>query len=267
MKRLHKIALSVVAMAAVGMGFGGCDEVSKAVDSATQKGKQIAQSASNVAQSSGGGIIMDGSSNSVCKNYYDGLKVEVNTWFVKIGESLSYDKYSLFPSPDTLPESFFRFYGTEVKKDGNETICLYFVTTRKGYLDVQLTPQEIEQFEKRLLELRYSYDGYKEYQDKHLKTLKALKYFGFSTSKFNYGEFSSLGELNKYENNGFMAVKRFIYDKEDSSTLNFFDYDYNVYGQWNGDHIKLEHLRTVADKSQNNQATLQWAEEKLKQAK
>ena len=64
-----------------------------------------------------------------------------------------------------------------------------------------------------------------------------------------------------------MSVKRFIYGKEDSSTLNFFDYDYFVAGKRNGDHIKLEHLRTVANESTNNQAALQWAEEKLKQAK
>ena len=162
-----KKAFKILALIFVAFGFSACDEVSKVVDSATQKGKQIAQSASNVAKSSGG-IIMDGSSNPVCKNYYDGLKVEINYHLsAKIGESLSYDSYSLFPSPNTLPESFFRFYGTEVKKDGNETICLYFVTTRKGYLDVQLTPQEIEQFERRLLELRYSYDGYKNNQEKH----------------------------------------------------------------------------------------------------
>ena len=257
MKRLHKIALSVVAMVAV--MISGCDEVSKVVDNATQKGKQLAQSASNVAKSSSG-IIMDGSSNSVCKNYYDGLKNDFN-WksILRIGEF----------GDSEFPESFFRFYGTEVKKDGNETICLYFVTTRKGYLSVNLTPQEIEQFEKRLLELRYSYDGYKEYQDSYLKILKALKYFSFSTSKFNEDEISALGKFTKSENenDGFMIVKRFIYGKEDSSTLNFFDYDYFVAGERNGDHIELEHLRTVADESQNNQATLQWAEEKLKQAK
>ena len=257
---------TILALILAAFGFSACDEVSKVVDNATQKGKQIAQSASNVAKSSGG-IIMDGSSNSVCKNYYDGLKVEINYHLsAKIGESLSYDPDLLFPSPDTLPESFFRFYGTQVKKDGNETICLYFVTTRQGYLDVQLTQQEIEQFERRLLELRHSYDGYKNNQDKHLKILKALKYFGFSTSKFNNGEFNALGKLSDYENNGFVAVKRFIYDKEDSSTLNFFNLDNGIPGD-KKDYIWLDSLRELATESINNQAALQWAESKLKQAK
>lgn len=253
-----KKAFTILALILVAFGFVGCDEVSKVVDNATQKGKQIAQSASNVAKSSGG-IIMDGSSNSLCKNYYDGLKFKVNEQPVKIGESLSY-------APTTLPESFFRFYGTEVKKDGNETICLYFVTIRQGYLDVQLTQQEIENFERRLLELRHSYDTYKKYQDSYLKTLKALKYFGFSTSKFNEDEFNTLKELRDYENNGFVAVKRFIYDKEDSSDLKFLIINNSLF-VYKTDYTWLDSLRESTNESTNNQAALQWAEQILKQAK
>ena len=72
MKRLHKIALGVVAVVAV-VSFSGCDEVSKVVDNATQKGKQLAQSASNATKTSNSdGISISVSpSNSVCKNYYD----------------------------------------------------------------------------------------------------------------------------------------------------------------------------------------------------
>lgn len=262
-----KKTFKILAIILVAFGFVACDEVSKVVDSATQKGKQLAQSASNVAQSSNsGGISISVSpSNSICKNYY-AKKIEENS-----SECFSTYYYNGWCYV-IAPKKTFRLYAAEIKKDGNETICVYFDTIGQGYLNTNLTPQEIEQFERYLLGIDISYDRYKEKQDYYLKILKYLKYFGLLKSVYDDAKEhssitsrrtlleSSMNEIFKnFENNGNIEVIRFIYDKEDPGYFNFFN-DGKSY-------TRLSKLRELANESQNNQAVLQWAEEKLRQAK
>ncbi len=262
-----KKTFKILAIILVAFGFVACDEVSKVVDSATQKGKQLAQSASNVAQSSNsGGISISVSpSNSICKNYY-AKKIEDSG-----SECFSTYYYNGWCSV-IAPKKTFRLYAAEIKKDGNETICVYFDTIGQGYLNTNLTPQEIEQFERYLLGIDISYDRYKEKQDYYLKILKYLKYFGLLKSVYDDAKEhssitsrrtlleSSMSKIFKnFENNGNIEVIRFIYDKEDPGYFNFFN-DGKSYK-------RLSKLRELANESQNNQAVLQWAEEKLKQAK
>lgn len=266
-----KKTFKILAIILVAFGFVACDEVSKVVDSATQKGKQLAQSASNVAQSSNsGGISISVSpSNSICKNYYakkieDSGSVCFSTYY--------YDGWCAV----IAPKKIFRLYAAEIKKDGNETICVYFDTIGQGYLNTNLTPQEIEQFERYLLEIGISYDEYKEKQDYYLKRLKYFKYFGLLKSVYDKYKGNPNGRIysrdllkapmskifEDFENDGNIEVIRFIYDTVDPGYFNFFNDGTDIVG-----YTRLSKLRELANESQNNQAVLQWAEEKLKQAK
>ena len=256
-----KKTFTILALILAAFGFSACDEVSKVVDNATQKGKQIAQSASNVAKSSGG-IIMDGSSNSVCKNYYDRL------------ENIAFSSNLLYG--DKLVKKLFRYYGTEFKKDGNETICLYFVAVGQGYTNVNLTQKEIEDLEKRLLELGESYDSLKANKEKNLKALKALKYLGILKNVYN-GTLENprisvsflRDEIDELENEGFIMAKLFIYDKPDNGYLDFFSFSTeklkSIYSD-NSFSAYLSDLRKKAT-SPNDKVALQWAKQKLKEAR
>lgn len=210
-----KKTFKILAIILVAFGFVACDEVSKVVDSATQKGKQLAQSASNVAQSSNsGGISISVSpSNSICKNYY-AKKIEENS-------SECFSPYYYYGWCSVIaPKKTFRLYAAEIKKDGNETICVYFDTIGQGYLNTNLTPQEIEQFERYLLGIDISYDRYKEKQDYYLKILKYLKYFGLLKSVYDDAKEhssitsrrtlleSSMNEIfENFENDGKIVVR------------------------------------------------------------
>ena len=275
-----KKTFKILAIILVAFGFVACDEVSKVVDSATQKGKQLAQSASNVAQSSNsGGISISVSpSNSICKNYY-AKKIE-NSGSVCFS-TYYYDGWCSV----IAPKKTFRLYAAEIKKDGNETICVYFDTIGQGYLNTNLTPQEIEQFERYLLGIDISYDRYKEKQDYYLKILKYLKYFGLLKSVYESADAGRMGGFGRitlleysmskifknFENDGKIVVRRFIYDKEDPGYFTFSN-DGTRY-EWrlselrelanSNDGMRLSKLREL----ENNQAVLQWAEEKLRQAK
>lgn len=285
-----KKTFKILAIILVAFGFVACDEVSKVVDSATQKGKQLAQSASNVAQSSNsGGISISVSpSNSICKNYY-AKKIGENSFSASslkrlgptldsLGSSSGLVCFSMYDGGCVVnaPKKIFRLYAAEIKKDGNETICVYFDTIGQGYLNTNLTPQEIEQFERYLLEIGISYDEYKEKQDYYLKRLKYFKYFGLSESVYSTADAGTKGNISRviwlkasmsdifknFENDGNIEVIRFIYDKADPGYFNFFNDGTDIVG-----YTRLSKLRELANESQNNQAVLQWAEEKLRQAK
>ena len=73
-------------------------------------------------------------------------------------------------------------------------------------------------------------------------------------------------EFEEFENDGYLTAKRFIFGKEVSGELGFFDREVNRMIDDKND-IWLSTLKKVADKSQNNQVALQWAEQKLKQTR
>ena len=301
MKRLHKIALGVVAVVAV-VSFSGCDEVSKVVDNATQKGKQLAQSASNTTKSSNsGGISISVSpSNSVCKNYYD-KKIKEDKFLSFLDDiyrggwelcvPFKNGSCSFMSTVINVPKKLLRSYATEFKKDGNETICVYFDTIAQGgFMNINLTQQEIVEFEKYLLDIGIPYDDYKSSQDGFLERLKFLKYSGLLKSLYS-GEFSregrkdnisrevwnsnsrlwlynNMGDIfNYFENNGNIQVKKFVYDKPDVGVRLFYKNEPNEYNGGDGfTTTSLSKLRKQAE-TPDEKAILQWAEQKLKEAR
>ena len=160
-----KKVLKIVAIAFVAFGFSACDEVSKAVEKVNKATKSSA---------SGDASAKETANSSVCKPYNSLLPIG-NFDFNIAFKGIYYGTDGWTPRNtelEKMDKNLFRSYSTVAKQDDKETICLYFTAMRQGYLDVNLTPQDIEQFERFLAEIdRYDYYEKPEYQDKSLKLL------------------------------------------------------------------------------------------------
>lgn len=174
-------------------------------------------------------------------------------------------------------------YAKEFKVNDKESICAYLLTTiDKSYLNTKLTPQDIEQFERWLAE-KGKYQSYEKNKDKYLEVLKFLKYYNMVEQAYKYRKYDvveqkyygsfdvplfqeELTELT--ENHGYVIFKRFVYGK------------YVGDASFDGGNVsKLKPLvqgNTCKNKANTKEEAeqckilkpaLQWAEEKLKQAK
>lgn len=210
---------------------------------------------------------------SVCNSY--STKDYISVKFV--------GQMSQFATGDYKQEKYWdelimRYYTSEIKKSDKETICIYMVTTRQGYLNTQLTPQEIERFERFLIEKadESNYKIYENYKDSYLKALKFFKYYNkldilyskkdIRTGIIKYANPDSLGMvaswLEVYENEATIAIKRFVYGKDMGDYLP---------DALLGRGYNFTYPRSIKElKEMNNQDAkniAKWAESKIKEAK
>lgn len=173
MKRLRKIALSVVAMVAV-VSFSGCDEVSKAVKqigaSPSNNAKELQKiansgvSSTNATTNSGDSSVADSSNTAQSNSDGSGVKAIASDSICKISTDISdyardyrrtinnIEVFSEGGNKQYWTNELIRYYGGEIKKSDKETICLAVPMFSIDYLATDLTPQEIERFERFLLE-------------------------------------------------------------------------------------------------------------------
>lgn len=292
MKNLAKI----LALILVAFGFVGCDEVSKAVKqigtSPSTNAKELQKIAnSNVAKSndsnkanavvnSGDSSVAD-SSNVAQSNDSGFVVVEVSG--DSVCNSYKRDDFSSksivdFFKPKQFENLAVRYYNGEIKVDNKETLCVYMDTLGQGYLNINLTPQELEQFDRFLIE-KSSSDNYAEYENSEevqnylLTALKFFKYYNkldelygkeFITidndrySLNNLYRFASW--LKGYENDYIIEVRRFLYDKDmgiypNTSIMTLFPY------------YSREKLNDLSGDYPALASIAKWAEQKLKEAR
>lgn len=147
-----------------------------------------------------------------------------------------------------------RYHTGEIKKSDKETLCIYMATIGRGYLDIQLTPQEIERFERFLVEK----DAYSEYEDKKddfLKTLKLFKYYNKLDAIYN----KKSTEFSDLFGNVVFGLKLWGKDRYIINVRRF------IYGKY------VNKLSNADLMFGNNDPTIQsiakWAESKLKESK
>lgn len=176
-------------------------------------------------------------------------------------------------------ELVMRYYTSEIKKSDKETLCIYMGTTGQGYLNTQLTPQDIERFERFLIEkVGSDYRLYEIYKDSYLKTLKFFKCYNKLDILYNKKDISinavwgwwgeryegyknSLNEiasaLKFYENDAKIVIKRFVYGKDMGSAF----CDPKLYCPYS-----IKGLKEDKD-NKDAKPIAKWAESKLKEAK
>ena len=169
-----------------------------------------------------------------------------------------------------------RYHSAEIKKNDKETLCIYMVTIGQGYLNIQLTPQEIERFERFLVEKvdESGYEVYEENKDSYLKALKFFKYYNkldllYNKKHIKIGIYNSDGSDNNlaivvkglkfYENTAYVIIKRFVYGK------NMGDYLPDWVGNGATLPRSIKELKEMDNQDAKNIA--KWAESKLKESK
>ncbi len=201
---------------------------------------------------------------------------------------------SIFTTDDYKQEKYWdelvmRYYTSEIKKSDKETLCIYMGTIGQGYLNTQLTPQDIEQFERFLVEKgdEISYKSYELDKDKHLRVLKFFKYYNkldilYSIKNIRisfshrenldlydndpgYGKLWLIADiLITYKNEARLIVKRFVYDKNMGSPFSPFTlFSCDSWDAYCANSIKT--LKKSDDK--DAKAIAKWAETKLKESK
>lgn len=259
MKRLRKIALSVVAMVAV-VSFSGCDEVSKAVKqigaSPSNNAKELQKiansdvSSTNATTNSGDSSVADSSNTAQSNSDGSGVKAIASDSICKISTDISdYDSsYGITINNIEIhsgvgkqywTNELIRYYGGEIKKSDKETICLAVPMFSIDYLATDLTPQEIERFERFLLEKEA--DDYRNYESNKAECLNALKFLKhynkldewYSVRSRSGDIFKSLIELanhglhyaSKDNREPIITAKKFVYGKDTGGALQVYSDD------------------------------------------
>lgn len=163
------------------------------------------------------------------------------------------------------------FHIGEIKKSEKESLCLYMQTTITDYLKTTLTSQEIERFEKYLVE-NNDYKYYEKNKDKYLNALKFLKHFNkleyWYSKKHDSGMLANIvSGITNHNNDDNVTVKaiRVVYGKPLGGAIA------NAEGHYL-DEMKhaLDACATrscAEDKIKDLKNVVQWAESKLKEAK
>ncbi len=217
------------------------------------------------------GLVSAVNAESVCNSY----RIKGFEPF-NIGSHLSYFATGDYKQSEYWDELVMRYYTSEIKKSDKETLCIYMGTIGHGYLNTQLTPQDIEQFERFVVEKgdKMSYEYYEDNRDSYLRVLKFFKYYNKLDILYNKKEISirSLGGvgydpsfislaniagvLRDYENEARLIVKKFVYGKNMGSALCIPEIECPRY---------IKDLKTLDKKDAKPIA--KWAESKLKEAK
>lgn len=224
------------------------------------------------------GLVSVANAESVC-----------NSYSIKNGKPFHFGSYmSYFATGNWKQEKYWdelvmRYYTSEIKKSDKETLCIYMGTTRQGYLNTQLTPQDIERFERFLVEkvdsekYRVWYEEEDGDKDSYLKVLKFFKYYNKLDILYNKKDISigligrwglydpstnSLdmiaSALKFYENEAVIVIKRFVYGKDMGSAFCIPKLECPY-------HIK-DLKKNVMD-SKDAKPIAKWAESKLKEVK
>lgn len=218
------------------------------------------------------GLVNVANAESVCNSY----SIE----YMGIGYDMSYFATGNDKAKDYWNKLVMRYYNAEIKKSDKETICVYMVTTGQGYLDTELTPQEIEQFERFLVEKSHdgAYERFEKNKEYFLKVLKFFKYHNKLDVLYNkeyirimiyrpglMGDPYTMPQekdnlamvedrLREYENEARVVVKRFVYNKD--------------MGDYFGDWYSRPTIKQLKEmNSQDAKNIAKWAESKLKESK
>lgn len=209
------------------------------------------------------GLVSVANAESVCNSYSIDDR--------GIGDDMSYFDIGNDKAKKDWDKLIMRYHSAEIKKSDKETLCIYMWTIAQGYLDIQLTPQEIERFERFLVEKNL----YKEYESDRENLLKVLKFFkyhnkldniynrnhitigyaydGYYLAPDNKNNLAMVASrLERYENKAYVIIKKFVYGK------NMGDY---FPGGWGS----IEELKGMDNQDAKNIA--KWAESKLKESK
>lgn len=106
------------------------------------------------------GLLSVANAESVCNQYQPEYEPsEISNYMValsnnKSGSSVKNDRFHKKAAKE-WDNLIMRNHIGEIKKGDKETFCIYMTTIGQGYLDTRLTAQEIEQFERFLVESGY----------------------------------------------------------------------------------------------------------------
>lgn len=210
------------------------------------------------------GLVSVANAESVCNSYSIDDR--------GIGDDMSYFDIGNDKAKKDWDKLIMRYHSAEIKKSDKETLCIYMETIAQGYLDIQLTPQEIERFERFLVEKNL----YKEYERDRENLLKVLKFFKYHNKLDNiynrnhitiryyasYNDYNNknnlamvASRLERYENKAYVIIKKFVYGKNVG--------DYFPSG-W-GSAYSIKELKEMDNQDAKNIA--KWAESKLKESK
>lgn len=212
------------------------------------------------------GFVSAANAESVCNSY--------NIDDRGIGDDMSYFDIGNDKAKKDWDKLIMRYHSAEIKKSDKETLCIYMETIAQGYLDIQLTPQEIERFERFLVEKNL----YKEYESDRENLLKVLKFFkyhnkldniynrnhitisyaydGYYFAPDNKNNLAMVASrLERYENKAYVIIKKFVYGK------NMGDYFPSGWGSA----YSIKELKGMDNQDAKNIA--KWAESKLKVSK
>lgn len=191
-----KKTFKILAIILVAFGFVACDEVSKAVKqigaSPSNNAKELQKiansgvSSTNATTNSGDSSVADSSNTAQSNSDGSGVKAIASDSICKISTDISAYANDYGRTIDGIREDsgggnkqywtneLIRYYGGEIKKSDKETICLAVPMFSIDYLATDLTPQEIERFERFLLEKEA--DDYRHYESNKAECLNALKF-------------------------------------------------------------------------------------------
>ena len=233
-----KKVLKIVAIAFVAFGFVACDKVGEAVDSvskATKSSDSGDSSAKETANSSvkvnGDGYVVKAiASDSICKISTDISAYSYAPDYESAIDSIA--KYSEVGDKQYWANKLIRYYGGEIKKSDKETICLAVPMVVTDYLKIDLTPQEIERFERFLIEKEADYyRNYEMNKADYLNALKFLKHYNKLDEWYsvNSKKDSVFGKLEGLANNihsitsanrePITMAKKFVYGKDTGAAL------------------------------------------------
>ncbi len=218
------------------------------------------------------GLVNVANAESVCNSY----SIDDSG----IGDDMSYfDGLGTNEAAKHWNKLIVRYHTAEIKKSDKETLCIYMTQIGQGYLNIQLTPQEIERFERFLVEVNSDgYEAYERNKDSLLKVLKFFKYYnkldsiysrerigiyynreGHYFPPYNSGNLAMVDErLRNYEKNkAYVIIKKFIYDKNMGDYLPSHPYDTLP--------RSIKELKDMDNQDAKNIA--KWAESKIKESK
>lgn len=257
MKKTFKILTIIL----VAFGFVACDEVSKAVKqigaSPSNNAKELQKiansdvSSTNATTNSGDSSVADSSNTAQSNSDGSGVKAIASDSICKISTDISdYDSSygvtinsieidSGVGNKQYWTNELIRYYGGEIKKSDKETICLAVPMFSIDYLATDLTPQEIERFERFLLEKKADDYGYYESNKTGcLNALKFLKHYnkldGWYSAIIASGHdivknlIDIAGELDRVSDingNPIIMAKKFVYGKDTGGALQLYGDD------------------------------------------
>lgn len=246
------------------VSFSGCDEVSKAVKqigaSPSNNAKELQKiansgvSSTNATTNSGDSSVADSSNTAQSNSDGSGVKAIASDSICKISTDIS-DYASSYGNTINNIEigsrvgnkqywtnELIRYYGGEIKKSDKETICLAVPMFSIDYLATDLTPQEIERFERFLLEKKA--DDYGHYYEgneaKCLNALKFLKHYNKLDGWYNSAIIASvrdivkdlvviaedgLDRVSEINGNPIITAKKFVYGKDTGGALRLYGDD------------------------------------------